>query len=270
MERDERNVNIVTPEHIQIQFQTAGIGSRGIAVLIDSLLVLAADVFLTLLYLFAGKYLGLPYLSSYLRALLIVLLFLINFGYFIILEYSGSGKTVGKRIMHLRVLQANGQAVTFLSAAVRNLFRIIDILPFNYFVGALVSFFHRQDKRLGDIVAGTVVVIEAESKRKKAQKKLNQFLRRYYPQLSSLQTGELPVQKLDYEDWQLLSTFVERLPMLSRYKRLELAEPIAEHMRSKLTTQADELEKPVLRSQEEHLLSVISLYFLVKDEWDVL
>src|SRR5207244_1814355 len=80
-------------------------------------------------------------------------------GYFLLFEALNGGRTPGKRLMGIRVVMDTGHPLTFTAAAVRNLVRIVDMQPlFTYQVGLAFVLFHAQNKRLGDIVAGTVVV----------------------------------------------------------------------------------------------------------------
>src|SRR6266568_1895550 len=112
-----RRLGIETPEHLVLELELAGLGSRMAATVCD-----------------AG---------------LLVLLF----------EAFNDGRTPGKRLMGIRVVMDTGHPLTFTAAAVRNLVRIVDMQPlFTYQVGLAFVLFHAQNKRLGDIVAGTVVV----------------------------------------------------------------------------------------------------------------
>ena len=159
-----REATIVTPENIPLTLELAGLGSRFSALAVD-LLVQAALMFfgLTLVGYFADpmERAGLNWLSS---VLVIVYSFLLLFGYFIFFETIWNGQTIGKRAMGLRVVREGGYPITFFAAATRNLIRIADFLPFNYGVGALMVFLQPQYKRLGDLVAGTIVIKEREAR----------------------------------------------------------------------------------------------------------
>ncbi|MBI2265221.1 MAG: RDD family protein, partial [Armatimonadetes bacterium] len=74
-----------------------------------------------------------------------------------------SGRTPGKKILKLRVLKEGGQPIGFFDALLRNLIRFVDFLPFYYCAGILVMIFSPRNKRLGDWVAGTIVVREAQA-----------------------------------------------------------------------------------------------------------
>lgn len=159
-----REVTIVTPENIPLTLELAGLGARFAALGID--LVLQAALLLmglTLLsYLSAvTRLLGTDYLVS---AVAIVYSFLVFTGYYMLLETLWSGQTVGKRALGLRVVRDGGYPITFFSAATRNLIRIADFIPLNYGVGATVVFLNPQYKRLGDLIAGTVVIKEREAR----------------------------------------------------------------------------------------------------------
>jgi uncharacterized RDD family membrane protein YckC len=153
---------VETPENIRFGYDIADIGSRALAVLIDSLLqgVLYAILFFSALILEAGvSGLSLPsWANELLVVLLILSLFLIQFGYFILLEIFLNGQTPGKRLLKLRVIKENGYPLSALDSIVRNLVRIIDFFPIFYGVGILTMFLNRRAKRLGDFAAGTLVV----------------------------------------------------------------------------------------------------------------
>jgi uncharacterized RDD family membrane protein YckC len=159
-----REATIVTPENIPLTMELAGLGSRFAALAVDLLVQFTLIFFgLTLVGYFAEpmERAGLSWLSG---VLVIVYCFLLLFGYFIFFETIWNGQTIGKRAMGLRVVREGGYPITFFAAATRNLIRIADFLPFNYGVGALMVFLQPQYKRLGDLVAGTIVIKEREAR----------------------------------------------------------------------------------------------------------
>ncbi len=98
-------------------------------------------------------------------AILIVVLFLIFAGYFIVFEWLWNGQTPGKRLLKLRVIREDGRPITLWEAIARNLLRIFDavpgfILPV-YSIGLISIFLSSRDQRVGDMFAGTVVVRES-------------------------------------------------------------------------------------------------------------
>ena len=80
--------------------------------------------------------------------------------YDICFEVLAAGRTPGKRINHLRVVRSGGEPVGFVTSAIRNTLRVIDFLPFAYIVGAVTILATRNNQRLGDLAAGTLVVRE--------------------------------------------------------------------------------------------------------------
>lgn len=241
----ERGTSVVTPEHVLLRFQTAGLGSRAAALMIDTVILFLVNltVFIVLgLVIFGKDQENFLETENMAIAIVIFLAFAFNFGYFWLLEAFWRGQTLGKRIMGLRVIRDNGQPITFIAATIRNLFRILDGLPMGYFLGAIISFFHSQDKRLGDLVAGTIVVTESTRtglSRKKAERQTMQVT----GQGLSIVLDERQKQQITREDWQLLTSFIERHTALSPDKRGELATQLAGLLAKKLGLQDDPLAK---------------------------
>jgi uncharacterized membrane protein SpoIIM required for sporulation/uncharacterized RDD family membrane protein YckC len=152
-----RRVAIETPEHVALEFELAGIGSRAAAAAYDTLLV----VLLILLASLAMDLVGLlPALSAaWAMSLLVVIGFGIAWGYFLLFEGFRGGRTPGKRRVGLRVVMDSGHPISLRAAVLRNLVRLVDIQPVGAsLVGLSFVFFQRHNKRLGDLVAGTIVV----------------------------------------------------------------------------------------------------------------
>lgn len=258
-----REATVITPEHVQLRFQTAGLGSRAAAQLIDTAILLLVNITLFIVFsivVYGSDEQAWSDLEDFAIAILLFVLFLINAGYFFILEAFWSGQTLGKRWMKLRVIRENGQPITFLSAAIRNLFRIIDVLPSGYFLGALVSFFHPKDKRIGDLVAGTIVVAEGGqnvplSRKQKAQQKEGVG--------APLLLDDRQKQAITREDWQLLSTFVTRLDSLSSEKQKELGAQIAERFIEKLEWNERE------QVEADPIVFLQRLYWELRKEWQL-
>src|SRR5688500_16667063 len=146
---------VETPEHVTLDLEIAGVGSRALAALLD-MLILVGCLLLTLIVFGVVAGFGVTF-GSLGSALLLLLGFAVWNGYFILFEGLRQGQTPGKRIVGIRVVGDTGNAVGFGAAAVRNLLRIADFLPPPYLIGTLLVALHPRGKRLGDIVAGTVV-----------------------------------------------------------------------------------------------------------------
>ncbi len=152
-----RRISVETPEHVVLRLELAGLGSRLAAGLFDLL------VLFFLLLLLSAAYSALAAFGAVARgwgtAVLILAWFLAFWGYFALFEALAGGRTLGKRRVGIRVVMDTGHPVTFQAALIRNLVRIVDVQPLGaYVVGLLFVFFHPHHKRLGDLVAGTVVV----------------------------------------------------------------------------------------------------------------
>ena len=158
----EDRISVATPEGVTLEVTLAGVGSRFAAGLIDQLLrlaVLLALVFLVGLLGDRGDTSG-----GLLLALLLVALFLVQFAYDVLFETLAAGRTPGKRWTGLRVVRAGGVPVGFVASALRNILRIVDALPGFYLVGMLCVLFTRNNQRLGDLAAGTIVVRERKQR----------------------------------------------------------------------------------------------------------
>ena len=155
MEYEDR-VRIATPEGVDVELTLAGIGSRFIAALLDLLIqgsVLLASAF-------ALGVLGNDDAGGFGVAAYSIVFFLVFFGYDVLFEVRSRGRTLGKRWTGLRVVRSGGRPVTFVPSAVRNVLRVVDILPMYYAIGMLSIFVTARNQRLGDLAAGTLIVRE--------------------------------------------------------------------------------------------------------------
>jgi uncharacterized RDD family membrane protein YckC len=164
----EETLVIETPERVQLHFALASIGNRFLACAIDHLIQLLALSIFAIALIFVADYSGIENLVSsapkWVHALLIVIAFLILSGYFAFFEWLWNGQTPGKRWLKLRVIREDGRPVTFWEATVRNLLRTLDIMPWPFYsIGLISVFVSSRDQRVGDMVAGTVVVREREA-----------------------------------------------------------------------------------------------------------
>ncbi len=140
----------------------AGIGSRFLAVALDTLIQALAGLLLLILAAVLAAGIGefLPSGSIWTTAVVILVAFCLYFGYFAIFEVVWNGQTPGKRLTRLRVIDESGRPVSVYQVIARNLLRIVDQLPSFYAVAIVSVMLSRQNKRLGDHLAGTVVVHE--------------------------------------------------------------------------------------------------------------
>jgi uncharacterized RDD family membrane protein YckC len=154
----ENRIVIDTPENISFHYKVADLGSRCIALFIDTLVQIVIYVSL----LIGASYLRVDFerLADWMLALVILIAFLLFVFYFVLLETVTHGQSVGKRIMRLRVIRADGQPLTLIDSVLRNLLRLVDFFPGSYAIGVIVMFISGDAKRLGDLAAQTIVVRE--------------------------------------------------------------------------------------------------------------
>jgi uncharacterized RDD family membrane protein YckC len=157
-------LNIDTPELVAIEMPLAGIGSRFIALLIDTLIWGAGLILLALLlWAFQPAVRAFSSLSyQWTIAVFTLAIFLLNWGYFTLFEAFSGGRTPGKRVARIRVIQKSGRAIGIFESMARNFIRYVDQIPFFYAVGVIAVFATRQHQRLGDLAAGTLVVLDRE------------------------------------------------------------------------------------------------------------
>jgi len=144
---------VLTTEKVPFSYRVAGLGSRLLAWLTDLglLIVLGFLGYLMGVVLEMGR----PGLGL---ALIHLWLFLLMWAYFLLFEWLWQGQTPGKRLLGLRVIQWRGTAISFYQSAIRNVLRMVDVLPGCYGLGAAVSACNREGRRLGDLAADTLVV----------------------------------------------------------------------------------------------------------------
>ncbi|PYO29244.1 MAG: hypothetical protein DMD73_02685 [Gemmatimonadetes bacterium] len=200
-----RRLAIETPEHLVLELELAGVGSRIAAAACDAVLlaVLYVGLGLALVALSTGRESPGPW-STLVAVLAVLALFLLFWCYFLLFEALNHGRTPGKRLMGIRVVMDTGHPITFAAAAVRNLIRVVDALPPPFgLVGLTFVLFHPQNKRLGDIVAGTVV---ARDRPEDVQ--LGGVSADREPGAEPLETGP---PELSDEEFRLLDQYLERL-----------------------------------------------------------
>lgn len=144
---------VETPEGIALTLRTAGAVPRTLAFLIDLLIRLCIFIICAIVL---GNIEGLG------TGLLLIVAFGLEWFYPVLFEISRSAATPGKRAMALRVVMDDGMPVTLAASLLRNLLRVVDFLPLLYLTGVLAMLWRADFKRLGDVVAGTLVVHDRE------------------------------------------------------------------------------------------------------------
>jgi uncharacterized RDD family membrane protein YckC len=154
----EDRLAIATPEGVEIELTLAGLGSRFIAAVPDFALQVVP---MTIAWIVLD-----PTENATGAALFVLIEFAVQLFYHVLFEVLGGGRSPGKRWTGLRVVRTGGRPVTFVRSMLRNVLRIIDLLPGFYLVGMLAIFITNHNQRLGDLVAGTLVVRDRHGDRR--------------------------------------------------------------------------------------------------------
>lgn len=261
------HLTIETPEQIPLEFPLAGVGSRFLALALDTLIQFAAAAILGILafLVFAAASKTVPHHGIWVVALYVFFAFALQFGYFAFFEAVKNGQTPGKRQMHLRVIKDDGRPITTYDSVARNLLRIVDSLPGFYAVGILSMLISQQNKRLGDFLAGTVVVHERpleslpptfdQGKRQESAWPEHSIapvsvlnLNEYSPPKMAAQVEEDPsgydARRLSMEEFGLMETFLIRRSQLAPEVRSQLARNILARIGTTLEIQAEDFARP--------------------------
>lgn len=219
-------LTIETAEQTSLEFPLAGIGSRFLAIAADTAIQTAAvAVLLVALALAAPGLRLMPRIGlQWTFALLILAAFAVYSGYFAFFEAIWNGQTPGKRFAQLRVMKEDGRPISAFDAISRNLLRTVDSLPVAYGVGVISVLFTRNNQRLGDMVAATVVVHE-------------RTLDGARPFLEIRKAEDAPsydTTKLTIDELRLIETFFSRRDSLDPGVRTSMAAQIARRIGEKL------------------------------------
>jgi uncharacterized RDD family membrane protein YckC len=221
MSLPEETLDIQTPENVAFGYQVAGIGSRFLATLLDTLLIgiLQVVVILVFILVLSGLDLLGETIAAWVYALLGIVGFIFFWGYYIFFEMLWNGQSPGKRWVGLRVIRADGTPITLSESFIRNLTRLVDFLPAGYGIGIISMFLDKRSRRLGDLAAGTLVVhdrapISIQSL--SARRTVN--LSRQGHKLVSLEG--FPLDRLTNEDLALIEDFLLRREQLTHREQL--------------------------------------------------
>jgi uncharacterized RDD family membrane protein YckC len=223
-------LTIDTPEQTALEYPIAGLGSRFLALLADT----AIQVILAFFALIIGAFIGAGLAKiwglgpQWVFAVIVICLFLLNSGYFAFFEIFWNGQTPGKRYAQVRVIKDDGRPIGAYEAIVRNALRLVDALPGMYGVGLISIFLSRQSKRLGDYVAGTVVVHE-------------KTLEGVRPYVAATNIDEslpsIDTSKVTLEEVRLIEAFLSRRDSLEPAVRTGMAVQIANRLAQKMEVQ---------------------------------
>jgi uncharacterized RDD family membrane protein YckC len=222
---------IETPEQMSLDLPMAGIGSRFLAIAVDTLIQFGVGLIALIVVGFLIP--NIQRSSVWLVAGLLIVVFLLMYGYFTIFEIIWNGQTPGKRIAGIRVIKDSGRPLTAAETIGRNLLRIVDQLPGFYAIGVLVALLNAKNKRIGDFIAGSIVVREASlSELKPVWQTPDAAAARSTPPLGGA--------KLSIEDLSLIDTFLSRRHNLAPEVRSRMAHQILDRVKPKLLLRDDD------------------------------
>ena len=230
-----KRVKSRTPESVELEFTLAGIGSRALALLIDYLLWMVMLTVLLVAFAFLQyQFSRIPGAEKWITAIQILILFVVYIGYFIFFETLWQGQTPGKRYAKIRVIRDDGRNAGLQQAIMRSLLRTFDdILS----LGLIMILFTKQEKRLGDLVAGTIVIQEAQNTTDAisidpaAQELANTLAK----------TGRL--EALTPDNFAAIRRYLQRYPTLSRSAQLTVSKNLHQEILS-ITTLYSKSEQP--------------------------
>ncbi len=216
----EDRLTIETPEGVPLELTLAGVGSRFASALLDYILQFIILVALALVLSYGVGFS--PGSSSVSAAFWVVGFFAVFWGYDVAFEVLNSGRTPGKAANGLRVVRESGAPVTFAPSAVRNVIRLIDLIPGTYLVGIASILITKRNQRVGDLAAGTLVIREA---------------RKLPPEVlvsRSVQAPTWDTSAVGQQDLDTVAAFLARRHELAAGARIQIAAELAGRLRPKV------------------------------------
>jgi uncharacterized RDD family membrane protein YckC len=214
---------LVTPEAVPVWLDVAGIASRAIATVVDSVII--AVVIVGVVRATSAVPSAAPSDPTLAGVVTTAMVLSVVWGYYMLFEGLWHGRSPGKAAMHVRVVRTDGQPIGWLQVVVRNLLRPIDLLPGSYLLGAAFVVVTRRSQRLGDLAAGTLVV---RDRRAPAPVVLNTT------PAAAEAARSLDASALREREYGLIRSFLERRQTLSTSSRRALAGQLASLVRDRV------------------------------------
>lgn len=223
-------LTITTPEHVPIRLEPAGAGSRFLAIVIDAIIV--SSIATT-----AAGLLSQVLPAGVATAIFVTLNFFLTWAWHLFFETRQQGRTPGKRLLKIRVIDARGLPVTLHQSLVRNITRTLDFLPAFYGVGAIAMMSSQARRRLGDIVADTLVVRDAQPLAYRGQLSAE----RRHNSLRIPRVLRLARHRISLEEREFLLTLCLRADRMRLETRYDLMEDVAKFYREKLGVEEEQI-----------------------------
>jgi uncharacterized RDD family membrane protein YckC len=236
-------LTIDTPEQVGLEFPLAGLGSRFLAFAIDTLwqVVVGLVAVLLMVLVIPGMTMFGPSAGIWAVAVWGLGAFIVYWGYFAVFEALWKGQTPGKRELGIRVIKDTGAGITPQDAMARNLLRAVDSLPGFYGVGIITMFLSDQNKRLGDYVAGTVVVHERPAEES----------RLYWNTREAAGEEIYAMPNMSPQELEMLENFLARRIEIESDMRYRLAHEIADRLAKRIPLRPEE------RPRDEDLIEAV-------------
>jgi uncharacterized RDD family membrane protein YckC len=228
-------LTIETPEQTPLVFTIAGVGSRFLALALDTLIQVGLGIVLGIGGAFVIRGLATFGETATLlgAAVLFFLFFLLYFGYYAFFEIIWNGQTPGKRKASIRVIKDSGRPLTPAETIGRNLMRIVDWLPSLYAVGIVSALVTKENKRLGDLLVGSLVVRESSFA------ELRPATWQTAEASANPPPAPLGASELSPEDISVIDAFLSRRLDLEFDVRARMAAEILRRVKPKLTLPPD-------------------------------
>lgn len=240
MNQSEQYLNIDTPENVVFGYEVAGIATRFMAALIDTILFLILQTIVFVVVFSAFSLTGIA-----VAGVVAALSFIFSWGYYVFFEMAWNGQTPGKYWAELRVIRRDGSPITLVESAIRNLVRPIDFLPFGYAVGVIAMFLNRDASRLGDLAAGTLVVYAHEDVTLSSLELENRTRSLAHTRVPEVME-QWPIERLTRQEIELADQFLQRQFSLQNG---HLGQHIARHLLNKMglpPNEASGMDEPFL------------------------
>lgn len=232
-----REITIETPEKIRFTYHLAEVGTRIASYIVDEIIQFLI-VLVIAIPLITGGFIGSSHWSENINnitaAFLMIMAFLLRWFYFVFFEVVMEGQSPGKRAMRIRVIRDNGDSLDFETIVLRNFLRAVDSFPIVPLTGGFIALIDAKGRRLGDIVANTVVVNEIE---------FNLTLPDFSVRLSHAEKDDLRYayanKRLSENELYIIRRFLNEYDKLPNLKKLEIADNLAGQVRKRLGIEED-------------------------------
>ena len=223
-------LTITTPEHVPIRLEPAGAGSRFLAILIDAFIIMAIG---TMIFTIVSTFLP----RGVAMAIFVTVNFFLTWAWHLWFETRRQGRTPGKRALKIRVIDARGLPVSLHQSLVRNITRVLDFIPVFYGVGAIAVMASPSRRRIGDILADTLVVRDAQPLAYRG----TLAAERRHNSLRTPRVLRLARHRISLEEREFLLALCLRADRMTAEARYDLMEEVAREYRKKLGIEEEQM-----------------------------